>query len=376
MITYKQGNLLSANTEALVNTVNTVGVMGKGIALMFKEQFPNNMKLYKAACKSNLLQTGKMFVTQCESMEPRWVINFPTKQHWRDPSKMEWIVSGLKDLREFILNNKVKSIAIPPLGAGNGGLLWQAVRQQIELILGDLENVDVQLYEPTAQYQNVIKQTGLIKLTPAKALIVELIRRYWVLGVECSLLEIQKLAWFLDRSIHLFCPELSLKLKFKPHYYGPYADSLRYLLGALDGNYLCCEKRINDAKPLDVIWFDNNHKEQLEAYLNSDEMKPYAEALEHTSKLIDGFESPFEMELLATIDWLIEMEQCSPDTESLLKGLRNWKHLAAAKRKVRLFDSRAVSVALKRLETIKQESKTTSSIMQECTVIKNIRPFS
>lgn len=198
MITYKQGNLLTAKTEALVNTVNTLGVMGKGIALMFKEQFPDNMKLYKAACKDNLVQTGKMFVTERETAEPRWIINFPTKQHWRNPSTMEWIVTGLQDLHAFIESNNVKSIAIPPLGAGNGGLSWPNVRKQIELILGDLNHVDIQLYEPTAQYQNVTKQTSLIKLTPARALIVELVRRYWVLGVECSLLEIQKLAWFID----------------------------------------------------------------------------------------------------------------------------------------------------------------------------------
>ncbi len=356
MITYIQGNLLTAKTEALVNTVNTLGVMGKGIALMFKEQFPDNMKLYKSACKANLVQTGKMFVTERETIEPHWIINFPTKQHWRNPSKMEWIITGLQDLREFIVANSVKSIAIPPLGAGHGGLSWQVVRKQIELILGDLDHVDIQLYEPTAQYQNVTKQTSLIKLTPARALIIELVRRYWILGVECSLLEVQKLAWFLERSIKIFVPELSLKFKFKPHYYGPYADNLRYLLGALDGNYLRCEKRINDAKPFDVIWFDNDHQKQLQTYLESDEMRPYSEALEFTSKLIDGFESPFEMELLATIDWLIEMEQCPPNADSLLKGLQDWKHPEAAKRKVRLFDRHAIAVALKRLETIKPEN--------------------
>lgn len=355
MITYKKGNLLTANAEALVNTVNTLGVMGKGIALMFKEQFPDNMRHYKVACKANQVQVGKMFVTQCKAVGPRWIINFPTKQHWRNPSKMEWIVSGLQDLKDFIITNNVKSIAIPPLGAGNGGLAWQAVRKQIERILGDLESVDIQLYEPTAEYQNISKKTTSIKLTPARALIIELVRRYWILGVGCSLLEIQKLAWFLERSIKIFNPDLSLKFNFKPHYYGPYTDNLRYLLGALDGNYLCSEKRINDAAPLDVIWLNDSYKEQLRIYLESKEMEPYAKALEFTSKLIDGFESPFEMELLATVDWLIEVEHCSPDTESLLTGLKNWKQPSAAKRKIRLFDERAILTALKRLEIIKPD---------------------
>jgi len=198
----------------------------------------------------------------------------------------------------------------------------------------------------------VSKQTTLIKLTPARALVVELVRRCWILGVECSLLEIQKLAWFLERSIKLFSPDLSLKFKFKPHYYGPYADNLRYLLGALDGNYLCSEKRINDAAPLDVIWMNNNYNEQLQTYLESKEMEPYVEALAFTSKLINGFEFPFEMELLAMVDWLIEIEHCSPDIESLLTGLKNWKQSSAAKRKMRLLDRSAIPIALKRLETI------------------------
>ena len=131
MIKYTQGNLLEANAEALVNTVNTVGVMGKGIALMFKERFVKNMNEYAKACKAKQLQTGKMFITETgELMGPKWIINFPTKQHWRSPSKLEWIMAGLNDLKTFIINNNVKSIAIPPLGAGNGGLDWLIVREE------------------------------------------------------------------------------------------------------------------------------------------------------------------------------------------------------------------------------------------------------
>jgi O-acetyl-ADP-ribose deacetylase (regulator of RNase III) len=160
MITYKQGNLLTSEAEALVNTVNTVGVMGKGIALMFKEQFPDNMINYKKACKHKLVQVGKMFVTERQDSNPRWIINFPTKQHWRNPSKMEWIIEGLKNLHQFIQDNKIKSIAIPPLGAGNGKLSWQDVRKQIESTLSDLRDVDIQVYEPTKEYQNIHKSSG------------------------------------------------------------------------------------------------------------------------------------------------------------------------------------------------------------------------
>src|SRR5215510_12617479 len=128
MITYKQGNLLEAGTEALVNTVNTVGVMGKGIALMFKERFDDNFKRYAEACKAKEVRTGKMFVTAVSELNgPKWIVNFPTKQSWRAPSKLEWIVEGLQDLRQFLVSKGVQSVAIPPLGAGNGGLEWTLV---------------------------------------------------------------------------------------------------------------------------------------------------------------------------------------------------------------------------------------------------------
>ena len=219
--------MLDADVDALVNTVNTVGVMGKGIALMFKERFPKNMAAYAKACKTGEVQTGRMFATGTgELMGPRWIINFPTKQHWRAKSQMRWITEGLADLRRFILEHQVTSIAIPPLGAGNGGLRWSDVKPYIELALGDLSGVDIFIYEPTNQYQNVAKSKGVEKLTVPRALIAELVRRYWVLGMECSLLEIQKLAWFLERAIE----DEGLKpldLRFTANNYGPYADRLR-----------------------------------------------------------------------------------------------------------------------------------------------------
>lgn len=350
MITFTQGNLLEARTEALVNTVNTVGVMGKGIALMFKERFAENFRHYAAACKAKQVQTGKMFVTQVHELDgPRWIVNFPTKQHWRAPSRMEWVIEGLQDLRRFLTEQQVKSIAIPPLGAGNGGLAWTEVRAQIERALGDLD-IDILVFEPTKQYQNVAKRTGVEKLTPARALIAELVRRYWVLGMECSLLEIQKLAWFLERAIERNNPgDNPLNLQFAPHKFGPYANRLDHLLNNLDGSYLHSEKRISDADPLDVIWFDDERKGFVQTYLKS-EAKAYTQALESTAALIDGFESPFGMELLATVDWLLSREGVAPTVPALREGLRQWRGGPdAAARKDRLFDDRALGIALKRL---------------------------
>ena len=348
MITFTQGNLLEARVEALVNTVNTVGVMGKGIALMFKERFAENFRRYAAACKAREVQTGKMFVTPVHELDgPRWIVNFPTKQHWRSPSRLEWVQEGLQDLRRFLLEQHIQSVAIPPLGAGNGGLEWAKVREQITQTLGDLD-IEILVFEPTSQYENVAKRTGVEKLTPARALIAELVRRYWVLGMECSLLEIQKLAWFLEREIEKR-GLTSLDLRFNAHKYGPYADRLRHLLEGLDGSYLHSDKRISDATPLEVIWFDDARKDLVHRYLQS-EAKAYAHALESTTALIDGFESPFGMELLATVDWLLAREGVAPTVPALREGLRHWRGGSdAAARKDRLFDNRALGIALERL---------------------------
>jgi O-acetyl-ADP-ribose deacetylase (regulator of RNase III) len=350
MITFTQGNLLEAPVEALVNTVNTVGVMGKGIALMFRDRYPTNYKLYAAACKAGQVVTGRMFVTETGELNgPRWIINFPTKQHWRSASRLEWIIDGLKDLKRFLVEQKIHSVAIPPLGAGNGGLDWQVVRCEVEKVLGDLPHIDVWVYEPTPKYQNVAKRSGVEKLTPARALIAELVRRYWVLGMECSLLEIQKLAWFMERSIERLMPgDNPLNLQFKAHIYGPYTPKLNFVLSDLDGSYLHCDKRISDADKLDVIWFDDARKDMLQAYLKS-EAKAYLPALEETARVIDGFESPFGMELLATVDWLLSREGVEPTVEGVRASLELWPTPGAAERKNRLFDERVLGIALQRL---------------------------
>jgi O-acetyl-ADP-ribose deacetylase (regulator of RNase III) len=352
MISYTQGNLLESRAEALVNTVNTVGVMGKGIALMFKDRFNENFKRYALACKNKEVQVGKMFVTPVNELDgPKWIVNFPTKKNWRAPSKMEWITAGLQDLRRFIIEARVASIAIPPLGAGNGGLDWPDVRAEIQRLLGDLTKVEIEVFEPTKQYQNVAKRMSVEKLTPARALIAEIIRRYEVLGMECTLLEVQKLAWFLERALERFSSDNPLDLRFKAHHYGPYADRLRHLLEGLDGSYLHCDKRLSDADPLDMIRFDDSRKDYLAAYLKSSEFSPYRAALDLAIQIIDGFESPYGMELLSSVDWLLQREGCEATVVSIQEGLRRWpaSESSAAERKSRLFDERNIGIALDRL---------------------------
>ena len=351
MIRYASGNLLEAKVEALVNTVNEVGVMGKGIALMFKEAFPANAREYEEATKAGRVRVGQVLVTRSpELLGPRWIIHFPTKKHWRQPSRLEWIRDGLVDLRRVIAREGIRSIALPPLGCGNGGLAWEDVQPVIEAELGALADVEVVVYAPASDYRNVPKSSGAEELTPARALIAELVRRYLILGNDCTNLEVQKLAWFLDRRIRALGLEDPLRLTFTAHKYGPYADQLRHLLNHLDGSYLHCARRLSDAGPLDLIWFDASRRAAVEAYLEGPEGRPYVPALEQTAELIDGFESPLGMELLATVDWLLREEGVEPDAEALRRALGRWPGgPAAARRKQDLFDERLLGLALERL---------------------------
>jgi len=351
MISYTQGNLLDAPVEALVNTVNEVGVMGKGIALMFREAFPGNTQAYEAACKSGEVRVGQMFVVENHDLTgPRWIINFPTKRHWRHPSKMEWVRDGLADLSRIITEKHIRSVAIPPLGCGQGGLEWAQVRQEIESALGGLRDVELIVFEPTDAYQNSPKRGGVEKLTPARALVAELVRRYLILGIECSNLEVQKLAWFLQRSIRRSGLEDTLQLRYIADRYGPYADNLRHLLNGLDGSYLHCERRLADASPSDAIWFEDDKRDRVAAFLAAPEAAPYLPALEETTRIIDGFESPLGMELLATVDWLLSINQTEPTVKTLKNALASWPGPAgAAQRKLRLFNDRMLALALARL---------------------------
>jgi len=354
MIRLLQGNLFDARVEALVNTVNTVGVMGKGVALMFKEAFPKNFQAYEYACKHNEVQVGRMFVTENASFKgPKWIINFPTKQHWRPPSKIEWIVEGLQDLRRVVKELDIHSIALPPLGAGNGGLDWSEVRPEVVRALGDLEGVEILVFEPTEKYQNVAKPTGVEKLTPARALMAEMVRRYWVLGIDCTYLEVQKLAWFMERTVETLRIDNPFKgLGFSADRYGPYSERLRHLLNGLDGTYLHCDKRLGDAGPTDSIWFDQGRRRHLDLFLQQEENRYLSKILDHTEQAIDGFESPMGMELLATVDWLIARERCEPNVTSIRDGLARWPAgRAAAERKIRLFDERLIALALNRVGT-------------------------
>jgi len=351
MVEFAKGNLLEAKVDALVNTVNEVGVMGKGVALQFREAFPRSSREYMDAARLGHIRVGHVLATRNDSLDgPQWVIHFPTKRHWRQPSRLEWVRDGLSDLVRTVRENEIKSIALPPLGCGNGGLNWQAVRREIEASFRDLNDVRVIVYEPSTSYRTAPKSRGVEKLTPARALIAELVRRYSVLGLVCTNLEAHKLAWFLQRSITACGMKSPLHLRFAADKYGPYADGLRHLLDSLDGSYLHCAKRLSDAGPLEPIFFNDAKRTPLVQYLDGDEVRPYRPALEATSRVVGGFESPLGMELLATVDWLLNEMGCEPSVEAIRRALKTWPGGAeAGDRKLRLFDDRMLELALDRL---------------------------
>lgn len=356
MISFTQGNLLDAEVDAVVNTVNTVGIMGKGIALMFKERFPTNFDAYALACKNNQVRIGTMFITESQDFfGPRWIINFPTKTDWRVRTRLSWIKEGMQDLVRVIRENNIRSIAIPPLGCGNGGLDWQDVKPVIVSALEGVEDLNAIVYEPTRKYQNVAKRTGVKKLTPARALVAEIVRRYCVPDIDCSILEVQKLGWFLQRGVNFLKLADPLQFEFSANRYGPYSHRLTKLLDSLDGSYLCCDKRLADANPSDLIWFNPSKKDLVHAYLHSGEAKKFLPALLWSSDVIDGFESPLGMELLATVDWLVEREKIKPTTASVLAGLGKWPGgNAAGQRKLKIFDKRLIELALDHLNTVRR----------------------
>ena len=351
MIRYTQGNLLDASQEALVNTVNEVGVMGKGVALMFKEKFPESSRTYQKAAEAGAVRVGQMYETQGDSLTgPQWIIHFPTKKHWRHPSRIEWIREGLRDLIRVLRERGIRSVALPPLVCGNGGLDWDVVRREIERAFDALPDVDVVLYEPTTAYQNARKGAGVSGLTVPRALVAELIRRYEVLGLGRTNLEVQKLAWFVHRWIDACGLENTLRLDFGANRYGPYSDQLRHILDAMDGSYLHCERRLADAGPKDLIWFDDERRGEIAKYLAEPWAAPYQAPLDKTSDLIDGFESPLGMKLLSTVDWLVATGKSDATVSSLREGIAVWPaSRSAARRKQRLFPDELLEVAIDRL---------------------------
>lgn len=300
MIEYRTGDILSADAEALVNTVNCVGVMGRGVALQFKEAYPENFRAYAAACKRGEVLPGRMFVFETGRLtNPRLIINFPTKRHWRGKSRMEDIEAGLVALAEEIRSRGVRSIAIPPLGSGLGGLEWPAVRPRIESALRGLEGVRLTVFEPHREPADLRanRSTPVPAMTEGRAALVALMDRYLrgLLDPFVTLLEVHKLLYFLQEAGE------PLRLRFERGHYGPYSKNLRHVLRRVEGHLVSGYADGGD-KPGEHLELVPGALAEAQAFLAD---KPETQArLERVFDLIEGFESPVGLELLATVHWV------------------------------------------------------------------------
>lgn len=337
MITLTRGNLLEADADALVNTVNTVGVMGKGIALQFKRAFPKNYKAYRRACDQDQVRLGEMFVFDTGRLAPpRYIINFPTKSHWRSRSRLADIEAGLGSLAAVIREREIRSIAIPPLGCGHGGLAWDDVRTRIERALADLDEVDIRLYEPAGapDPRAMPDRRNRPRVTPSRAVLLELMNRYGELGYSRKLLEVQKLAYFLQIAGE------PLKLRYVKGQYGPYAHNLNKALQQLEGHFIVGLG--DDAKPTAQLDLLPGAVEEARKVLSA---QPEAQKrFEKVARLIEGFETPYGLELLASIHWLVEEEQAAKTPAEATGALRSW-----TQRKAHLFREQHVQKAWTRL---------------------------
>lgn len=337
MINYKVGDLFNDDAEAIVNTVNCVGVMGRGIALQFKKRYPENFREYEAKCKLGEMVPGKVFVHETNSfLNPKYIINFPTKRHWRGVSRIEDIESGLVDLVKAIKEYRISSIAIPPLGSGLGGLDWTLVKSKIEAALIDMVGVEINIYEPAGapKAEDMACNKMSPKMTPGRAALVELIQLYLngLLDPFITLLEVHKLMYFLQVSGE------NLRLQFVKAPYGPYALNLSHVLNAIEGHMVSgyADGGNNPQKQLTLI---PGAKEDAEKFLATqpDTLK----RMGRVSELVDGFETPFGLELLATVHWIVE--QGADSLSKVVERTYLWnKHK-------RQFTQRQIEVALRKL---------------------------
>jgi O-acetyl-ADP-ribose deacetylase (regulator of RNase III) len=340
MIEHARGNLLEAQVDALVNTVNTVGVMGKGIALQFRMAFPKNYDVYKKACARGEVQPGHMFVVPTgELTVPQFIINFPTKRHWKEKSRLTDIQEGLVDLVRVIREQKIRSLALPPLGCGNGGLEWAQVKPLIEKALAPLDDVHILLYAPEgAPAASAMRvRTERPRMTQGRAAFLKLLASYTEASMEgASRLVLQKLAYLLQEVGE------RLNLTFIKAPRGPYAGELNRAFQSMEGHFLRGHgdgTGAADVHPLPEALLE------AEALLRQ---YPDAQArVERARQLTEGFESPHGLELLATVHWIArENPESARELESMIQAVHAWNE-----RKQREFPPFHIEAAWKRLHT-------------------------
>lgn len=343
MIEITEGNLLKAPADALVNTVNTVGVMGKGIALQFRQAFPEMYRAYEKACLAKDVRLGEVQVFDLGGLAggARWIINFPTKGHWKARSRLTDIEAGLKDLIATVKELGVSSIAVPPLGCGNGGLEWIDVLPRIEAAFNELPDVQVLLFPPsgTPNAEAMPKRTERPKMTLGQATLVSLMDRYLkgMLDPFVSLLEVHKLMYFLKA-----LGEPLQRLNFTKGTYGPYAPALRHSLIQME-NHLTRGFGEGEDEPSTPIELLPGAIEASKEFLASKEGT--TERMERVAKLIEGYEDPYGMELLSSVHWMMGHDRLArTDSSSAIAAVHQW-----SSRKRRLLKPEHLKKAWERL---------------------------
>lgn len=334
MIKVTRGDILKADAEALVNTVNCVGFMGRGIAAQFKRAYPANFTAYQAACKRHEVQPGKMLIIETGQLAgPRWIVNFPTKRHWRNGSRLEDIDAGLATLIAEVQRLQIKSIAVPPLGCGLGGLDWSVVRPRIERAFSALPDVTVLIFEPEGAPapKEMAKSAEAPTLTPGRAVLIGLVERYLagLMDPSISLLEIHKLMYFMQEAGE------PLRLRYSKALYGPYADNLRQVLSHVEGHFLSGYADGGDTpgKQLELV---PGAAEQAKSFLEGhpETMRRF----HRVAELVEGFETPFGMELLATVHW-VHAHDGIRDIDDAIAAVYRWNS------RKRIFEERQIRIA-------------------------------
>ena len=339
MLEMASGNLLEADADALVNTVNCVGFMGKGIALQFKQAFPENFRIYERACRAETVVPGKMLVVPTGSIVgPKYIVNFPTKRHWKGNSRIEDIESGLIALIEEVKRLGIRSIAVPPLGCGLGGLKWNEVGPRIEAAFAQLPNVRLLLFAPLGapSAKSMPIRTKKANMTHARALFIKLMDRYKMSAYRLTLLEVQKLAYFLQEAGE------PLKLNYEAGTYGPYAENLNKVLQVIEGHftrgYGDSPKKDNDIELLPGA------VELADAVLQN--ASESCHRLEVVADWIDGFETPYGMELLSSVHWVAyKTETRATNAEEAIDAVHAWND-----RKRQMLKPEHIRVAWTRLQ--------------------------
>lgn len=346
MIEEASGNLLEARVDALVNTVNTAGVMGKGIALQFKRAFPDNFRHYQRACRAGQVTIGKMFVHPVQSLSgPKFIINFPTKRHWKSRSRLEDIEAGLHDLREVVKRLGIRSVAVPPLGCGNGGLDWEDVYPLIRRNLTDVEGVRFFVYLPAGapDPSSMITRTRRPKMTRMRAEFLFALERYMQRSIESglsetgtiSLVEVQKAAYFLQLAGG------GSKWDFNPSYFGPYAPEIDRFVSSVEGHFV---RGYGDGTggSKATLTLDGGALKEAHALLDDDER--FGRVLDRFDEIVAGFEFPYGIELLSTVHYVVHRSSESPPLEDVVAEIKAWSN-----RKGQLFKERQAAIAYQHL---------------------------